>query len=161
MKKLLIAMFAISILGFNVSQAESIWDTPVVAMKDSSLDIVVYRSPTCGCCGKWLDHLKAHGFNVHDNVLEDMQHIKDKYGINNSLASCHTAIIDGYIVEGHVPANDIKAMLLNKPEIKGLAVPGMVAGTPGMEMGGKKAPFNVVAFDKDGQITLYKAYDQY
>ncbi|TXL17400.1 hypothetical protein BMR04_05970 [Methylococcaceae bacterium HT3] len=90
-----------------------------------------------------------------------MQHIKDKYGINNSLASCHTAIIDGYIVEGHVPANDIKAMLLNKPEIKGLAVPGMVASTPGMEMGGKKAPFNVVAFDKDGQITLYKAYDQY
>ena len=160
MKKI-IAILVISVLGFNVCQAESVWDEPVVAMENKSLDIVVYRSPTCGCCSKWLAHLKKHGFNIQDNVLEDMQSIKDKYGISRSLASCHTAIINGYIVEGHVPANDIKTMLKDKPEIKGLTVPGMVAGTPGMEMGDKKAPFKVFAFDKNGQVTIYKAYDKY
>ena len=159
MKKYLIT--GLCVFAISTAYAQSSWDVPTEKLQATPMDIVVYRSPTCGCCSKWLAHLKTHGFNVHDNVLEDMQHIKDKYGINNSLASCHTAIIDGYIVEGHVPANDIKAMLLKKPEIKGLAVPGMVVGTPGMEMGDKKTPFNVVAFDKDGQITLYKAYDQY
>ena len=161
MKKIVITILVISALGFNVCQAESVWDAPVVALEDKSLDIVVYRSPTCGCCSKWLAHLKKHGFNVQDNVLEDMQSIKDKYGIGRSLASCHTAIINGYIVEGHVPANDIKTMLRDRPEIKGLTVPGMVAGTPGMEMGDQKAPFKVLAFDKDGQVKVYKSYDKY
>ncbi|WP_428355538.1 DUF411 domain-containing protein [Methyloprofundus sp.] len=161
MKKIVIALSIIYVVGINVSYAQSVWDKPVVAVDDKSMDIVVYRSPTCGCCSKWLAHLKKHGFNVQDNVLEDVQSIKDKYAINRQLASCHTAIIDGYIVEGHVPANDIKAMLQAKPDIKGLSVPGMVVGTPGMEMGNKHAPFKVVAFDKDGQAKVYKAYDKY
>ena len=161
MKKIVMAILVISTLGFNMCRAESVWDTPVIPMQDKPLDIVVYRSPTCGCCSKWLAHLKTHGFNVQDNVIEDVQKIKDKYGVNRALASCHTAIINGYIVEGHVPANDIKTMLRDKPDIKGLAVPGMVTGTPGMEMGGRRTPFRVVAFDKDGQVSVYKAYDKY
>lgn len=159
MKKIIICL--ISVIGISICQAESVWDKPTAKLEDGSKDIVVYRSPTCGCCSKWLKHLEAHGFNVQDNVTDDIQKIKDQYAVNRSLASCHTAIINGYIVEGHVPASDIKTMLQNKPEIKGLAVPGMVVGTPGMEMGGKKAAFRVIAFDKDGQTEIYKAYDNY
>jgi len=81
--------------------------------------------------------------------------------VSPALESCHTAIVDGYVVEGHVPANDIKTMLKEKAKIKGISVPGMVVGTPGMEMGDQKAPFKVIAFDENGQMKLYKAYDKY
>ena len=154
-------MVILLIYNINISYGESVWDAPTEILKDTKMDIVVYRSPTCGCCSKWLAHLEKHDFIVQDNILEDMQGIKDKYGVSRSLASCHTAIINGYIVEGHVPAGDIKAMLKEKMKIKGLAVPGMVAGTPGMEMGDQKAPFKVFAFDKDGQMQIYKSYDKY
>lgn len=160
--KIIIKILVIFVLGFNLAYAQSVWDAPVVKQVDNApVDIVVYRSPTCGCCGKWLAHLKQYNFKVQDNVLDDVQKIKDKYGVSRSLASCHTAIVNGYVVEGHVPASDIIAMLRDKPEIKGLTVPGMVVGTPGMEMGVKKAPFKVLAFDKGGQVKLYKAYDNY
>ena len=161
MKKIAITLLLLSGLGFQASHAQSVWDKPTSALKNTNMDIVVYRSPTCGCCGKWLEHLKKHDFNVTDHVTEDVQSIKDKYGVTAALASCHTAIVGGYIVEGHVPAGDIKSMLKNKPDIKGLAVPGMDAGTPGMEMGDRKSPFKVIAFDKQGQLTIYKSYDKY
>lgn len=155
---LIVTLFLSSVA---VGYAQTIWDTPTQKLLDTPMDIVVYRSPTCGCCSKWLEHLKAHDFNVIDNVTENMQDIKDKYGVTRSLASCHTAIINGYVVEGHVPAQDIKSMLKDRASIKGLAVPGMVAGTPGMEMGTKKAPFKVLAFDKQGNMSLYKSYERY
>ena len=104
---------------------------------------------------------EKHDFNVIDNVVDDMQSIKAKYGVTPALASCHTAIINGYVIEGHVPASDIKNMLKNKENIKGLAVPGMVTGSPGREMGGQKKPFKVIAFDENGQMRTYKAYDKY
>ncbi len=147
--------------GSNYGYAQSAWDAPTGALKESKMDIVVYRSPTCGCCSKWLEHLKKHDFKVLDNVLDDVQSVKDKYAVSAALASCHTAIINGYVVEGHVPASDIKSMLQNKANIKGLAVPGMVTGSPGMEMGDRKAPFKVISFDKDGQLAIYKTYDKY
>ncbi len=161
MKKIVITVLLLCSFSFEASYAQSVWDAPSDILKDTKMDIVVYRSPTCGCCGKWLAHLKKHGFNVTDNVVDDMQSIKAKYGITPALASCHTAIINGYIIEGHVPASDIKSMLKNKENIKGLAVPGMVVGSPGMEMGEQRAPFKVIAFGKEGQMKTYKAYDKY
>ncbi|BCG62467.1 MAG: hypothetical protein methR_P0108 [Methyloprofundus sp.] len=149
------------ISSVTVGYGQTTWDAPTQKLLDTPMGIVVYRSPTCGCCSKWLEHLKRHDFNVIDNVTENMQDIKDKYGVTRSLASCHTAIINGYIVEGHVPARDIKSMLKAKAVIKGLTVPGMVVGTPGMEMGVKKIPFKVLAFDKQGKMALYKSYEQY
>lgn len=124
-------------------------------------EIVVYRSPSCGCCGKWVKHLELNGFKVTDKVTNNVQAIKDQYGVNKSLASCHTAIIGNYVVEGHVPADDIKRMIQSKAKIKGISVPGMVTGSPGMEMGGRKDPFNVLSFDESGKQDLYKAYDKY
>lgn len=126
---------------------------------DKPIDIVVHRSPTCTCCGKWLAHLKENNFNVKDIVTDDVQAIKDKHGVTQELASCHTAIVDGYVIEGHVPANDIKTLLKTKPKVVGLAVPGMVNGSPGMEMGDTKDPYKVVSFDHQQQVKEFSSYE--
>lgn len=142
------------------SFAESVWDKETQQL-EKPIDIVVYRSPTCGCCSKWLDHLKKHQFNVEDIVTDDVASIKKKHGVPDNLASCHTAIVDGYVIEGHVPAADIKSLLKMKPKVIGLSVPGMVSGSPGMEMGGRKDPFQVVSFDKEGKTQIYNNYEDY
>ena len=148
----IVVLMSISMLSYGDAEKKS---------SNSLNEIVVYRSPSCGCCGKWVKHLEINGFKVTDKITQDMQKIKSQYGVNKSLASCHTAIINGYVVEGHVPAEDIKTMIQAKPSIKGLSVPGMVTGTPGMEMGERKDPYNVVAFDGNGKQSLYKAYEKY
>lgn len=120
--------------------------------------ITVYRSPTCGCCGKWLQHLRDNQFSIEDIVTDDMQSVKQKYGVPAAMQSCHTAVIDGYVIEGHVPVRDIQRMLKVKPKIVGIAVPGMPVGTPGMEMGGRKDPYKVVSFDKEGKFEIFSQY---
>lgn len=125
---------------------------------EKAVDVTVYRSPTCGCCGKWIDHLKQNHFNVKDIVSDDMESIKNKYGVPKEMASCHTAIVDGYVIEGHVPADDINALLKSKPKVVGLAVPGMVTGSPGMEMGGRKDPYDVMSFDKENHFQIFNSY---
>ena len=122
------------------------------------IDITVYRSASCSCCGKWLEHLKANNFNVKDMVMEDVLPIKQKQGITDKLASCHTALVDNYVIEGHVPANDIMKLLKSKPKVIGLAVPGMVNGSPGMEMGDHKNAYEVVSFDKDQKTADFSSY---
>ena len=121
--------------------------------------IEVYRSPSCGCCSKWLAHLKENQFDVIDHVTNDVQAIKDKYGVPENMASCHTALVNGYVVEGHVPAADIKKLLKLKPAVIGISVPGMPAGTPGMEMGGRKDPYKVMSFDKEKKYQVFSSYE--
>lgn len=123
------------------------------------IDIVVHRSPTCTCCGKWLTHLKQNNFTVTDVVTDNVQAIKDKYGVTQQLASCHTAIVDGYVIEGHVPADDIKTLLTAKPKVVGITVPGMVRGTPGMEMGDKVDPYKVLSFDRENHTQVFNSYE--
>jgi hypothetical protein len=118
-------------------------------------EITVFRSPTCGCCGKWIEHVKQNHFVVKDIISDDMQAIKQKYGIPANLASCHTAIVDGYVIEGHVPAADIEKLLETKPDVVGLSAPGMPAGSPGMEMSGAVADYDVVSFDKAGHVKVF------
>ncbi len=125
----------------------------------SSLEIEVYRSPTCGCCGKWIEHLKENNFIVKDYVTNDVKLIKDKYGVTDQMASCHTALVNGYVVEGHVPVADIRAMIKNKPSVLGISVPGMPVGTPGMDMGGRQDPYQVVSFDKDQNYKVVNSYE--
>jgi hypothetical protein len=150
--KILNAFLATCLLVISVSgSAES-------ADGDKPIEIVVYRSPSCGCCGKWLEHLKENNFNVEDIVTNDVQAIKDKYGVVREMASCHTAIVDGYVVEGHVPASDIKTLLKTKTKVAGIAVPGMPSGTPGMEMGGNKEPYNVMSFDREKHYQVFNSY---
>jgi len=126
--------------------------SPKMMAEESSnqVEMVVYRSPTCGCCGKWTEHVQENQFKIKSVITDDMQAIKAKYGVPDKLASCHTAIVDGYVVEGHVPADDIKKLLQIKPNVAGIAAPGMPLGSPGMEMGGQKQVYRVISFDKQG-----------
>ncbi len=123
------------------------------------VEIEVYRSPSCGCCSKWVKHLEDNNFTVKDVLTNDVNSIKNKYAVPQEMSSCHTAIVNGYVVEGHVPANDIKQMLLNKPNIIGISVPAMPVGTPGMEMGERKDPYQVVSFDKDKKVQVVNSYE--
>ncbi len=133
--------------------AGAFWtDNPVVV----GPTITVYKSPTCGCCAFWVKHLEESGFDVIVRDTEALQAIKAEHGVGDHLASCHTALVDGYVVEGHVPAADIRSMLERRPDIVGLAVPGMIVGTPGMEIAGQPAqPYQVLAFDREGRTTVY------
>lgn len=120
--------------------------------------VVVYKSPTCGCCRKWVSHLRNDGFNVTQIDTQNMKSIKKNQGISGRLASCHTAIVEGYVVEGHVPVKEIRRMLKEKPMIKGLTVPGMPIGSPGMEQGSRKDPYDVLAIQPNGSTTIYERY---
>ena len=122
-------------------------------------EITVYKSPTCGCCTAWVDHLKAEGFEVTATNRDDMKSIKQQYGVSDKLASCHTAIIDGYVLEGHVPASDVKRLLKEKPTIIGLTAPGMPMKSPGMQAEGLPPKgYDVLAFDKQGKTSVFSHY---
>ena len=133
----------------------SLWAEESIA----PVEMTVYRSPSCGCCGKWLEYIKQNRFNVKSVISDDMQAIKEKYGLPDKLASCHTAVVDGYIIEGHVPAEDIQKLLQLKPKIAGISAPGMPLGSPGMEMGGQKDAYRVMSFDKDGNIEVFAEHE--
>jgi len=130
---------------------------PVIA-DELQQEIEVYRDPDCQCCHKWITHLEQNKFNVIDKLTRDMATVKQAVALPKPMASCHTAIIDGYIIEGHVPAADIQRLLLDKPDIAGLSVPQMPVGTPGMEMGQRKDNFVVFQFDKSGQFKPFSKY---
>jgi hypothetical protein len=118
--------------------------------------LTVYKSPTCGCCAKWVDHVKAAGFAtvVHDD--DDMRVVKDNLGVPASLRSCHTAQLENYVIEGHVPAEDIHRLLKDRPKVAGLAVPGMPASSPGMAVAGEPhEPFDVLSFQLDGSTRVF------
>jgi hypothetical protein len=117
-------------------------------------EITVYKDPDCGCCKNWIEHLKKHGYKVIAHDTRDMSSVKDNFGVKNSLQSCHTAIVNGYVIEGHVPAADIDRLLRERPKVAGLAVPGMPAGSPGME-GGSAEHYAVMAFDRAGGAKVY------
>lgn len=119
------------------------------AKADDAREMVVYRSPTCGCCIRWVDHLREAGFRVRVEDRRDLAPVKAELGVPADLASCHTARIGGYVIEGHVPAEDVRRLLAERPDVKGLAVPGMPVGSPGME-GPDPEPYDVVAFDGEG-----------
>lgn len=123
--------------------------------------IHVYKSPTCGCCGNWVDRLVEYGFDVETEDMDNLAPIKKQYGVPANLQSCHTAVVDGYVIEGHVPPADIERLLAERPDAVGLAVPGMIVGSPGMEVSGSPAqPYDVVLFDESGQISLFASYGQ-
>jgi len=122
-------------------------------------DVLNHKSPYCGCCTEWTKHMQDAGFTVEEKLHENMNPIKQKLGVTPELASCHTAEINGYVFEGHIPADDIKAFLENPPKnAKGLAVPGMPMGSPGMEYGDKKDEYSVYAFNEKGQVFEYRHY---
>ena len=139
----------------------SVWDKETEPDYSGTKEMTVYRSPSCGCCGIWVEHAKKHGFQIKDVKTEQMEALKQQHNIPSELASCHTTIIDGYVMEGHIPADDIKRFLSEKPDLAGLAVPGMPIGTPGMEARNIKQPFQVLAFNDKGEVEVFKEYQSY
>jgi hypothetical protein len=123
-------------------------------------NITVYKSPTCGCCSEWVEIMEKAGHKVRVHHTDDLQAVKDHYGLPRQLGSCHTAIINGYVFEGHIPEQDIMDFLRDTPEgAKGLAVPGMPAHSPGMaRKGDAYRDFNVIMFDEQERLSLFKRY---
>lgn len=117
-------------------------------------EVQVYRSPNCNCCLKWADHLRENGFSVKVENRDDLAEIKAKYGVPQDLQSCHTARVGGYTIEGHVSAQDIRKLLDTKPDARGLAVPGMPLGSPGMEHPFRKHSYNVVLFGETSRLVF-------
>ena len=119
--------------------------------------VTVYKSPTCGCCTKWMEHLERAGFTVVGHDVNDLAAIKRQHRVPRSLESCHTAIVDAYVVEGHVPADVIQRLLRERPKVAGIAVAGMPAGSPGMEFpNAQKQPYDVMAFRTEGGWSVYE-----
>jgi len=119
-------------------------------------DVVVYKTPTCGCCTKWVEHMREKGFKLTVHEIPDVTPIKAEQGLPYGLGSCHTALVDGYVVEGHVPADAIQRLLSERPKVKGIAVPGMPAGSPGME-GDHSDPYDLLTFDENGKTEIYES----
>lgn len=123
----------------------------------SAPTITVYKDPDCGCCKAWVAHLRQNGFTTKVNDVRDMAPHKKRLGVPEPLAGCHTAEVDGYTIEGHVPASEIKRLLRERPRAAGLAVAGMPEGSPGMETGRLDA-YDVVLFERTGKATVYRSY---
>lgn len=153
-------LMSFALLASPLRAEESVWNRGAPALA-KPVEMTVYRSPSCSCCGRWLEHMKKNGFAVKDIKTEEMDRIKREQGVPEALQSCHTALVGGYVVEGHVPAGDVAELLKKQPKAAGLTVPGMPMGTPGMEMGAKKDPFAVLEFDKDGKTRVFHEYRAY
>ncbi|MEJ7607543.1 MAG: DUF411 domain-containing protein [Bryobacteraceae bacterium] len=120
--------------------------------------VQVYKTATCGCCKKWVDHLRTNGFEVTVTDVPSTGEYRKKYGVPETLMSCHTAVVDGYAVEGHVPAADVERLLKTHPKGKGIAVPGMPLGSPGMEQGAGRQAYSVLLFQADGTSSEFQKY---
>lgn len=135
--------------------------TPAATASTALPLLTVHKSPSCGCCVHWVEHMRKAGFQVEVNDTDHMHAIKERVGIPYGKGSCHTAEVGGYFVEGHVPAADVKRLLAEKPDALGLAVPGMPAGSPGMEMpDGRVQPYAVELIDVDGSSSEYSRYGE-
>jgi hypothetical protein len=128
--------------------------TPAMATSGAT-PMTVYKDPSCGCCREWVTHAQANGFTVTTQDVDDVAPIKAQHGIPADVHSCHTAIVGDYAIEGHVPADLVARVLRERPAIAGLAVPGMVVGSPGMEQGDRRDPYDVVSFTRAGAIAVY------
>lgn len=153
MKVQLAAVLVIALFGFA---------HPTLAQR-SAPAMEVFKSPTCGCCSNWVDHVREAGFTVKVTELSDsaLDALKKKHNVPPTAQSCHTGIVDGYVIEGHVPASEVHRLLKERPPIAGIAVGGMPIGSPGMEVPGQKPQtYNVITFDKQGNVKVYSTQNK-
>lgn len=145
-RSLTLGLLVIAAVGCSRLNASGLLNLAQVSATDTLPAIEVFRSESCGCCGQWVKHMQEAGFTVSETITEDMDAIKQQHGVTDELASCHTAIADGYVIEGHIPADDVQRLLTEKPDVTGIAVPGMPIGSPGMEVGDEREPYTVLSF---------------
>jgi hypothetical protein len=150
--RVLIVAFAVALAGGVAAQSQKAAPT-----------MEVFKSPTCGCCSKWVEHVEEGGFTVKVNDVSDaaLDALKQKHGIPRTAQSCHTGLVDGYVVEGHVPVAEVHRMLKERPAITGIAVGGMPIGSPGMEVPGQRPQtYNVITFDKQGAVAVFSTQNK-
>jgi len=148
----------LSMMAAGVLAAASGAAFPRMQAGAAAAEITVYKDANCGCCSRWISHLRDAGFMVTAHDAIDLGRIKAALGVPEDLHSCHTATVDGYVVEGHVPAADIKRLLSERPEGRGVAVPGMPIGSPGMEQGAMREPYDVLLFETDGDRSVFASH---
>jgi hypothetical protein len=153
---LVLAAFSLSAWAGEISPPESAAATGTTGVAEVLPKVVVHKSPYCGCCEQWVEHMKHAGFEVEVREVDNLGPIKEALGVPAGTGSCHTAEVGGYFVEGHVPAQDIKRLLAERPVAKGLAVPGMPPGSPGMPVpAGQEQPYEVLLIGAGGSATVY------
>jgi hypothetical protein len=130
----------------------------IATVHSQTQEITVYKTSTCSCCAGWVKHLRENKFTVKVIEVDSTAEYQRKNGVTNALRSCHTATVGGYTIEGHVPASEIQRLLKERPKAKGLAVPGMPVGSPGMEVGTQRSAYSVLLFDAEGKTTVYRSY---
>ena len=150
--------FLAACVSADAAPSEADAELAMATIDQSLPSVVVYKTETCGCCNGWVEHMRAAGFQVDARNVRDIMSVKVEAGVPGPMVTCHTAMIDGYVVEGHVPAQYIKQMLAEHPDIAGIGVPGMPQGSPGME-GPSPQPYQVLAFDHDGNVSVYAEVD--
>ena len=161
MRRSMVIAFSVAALAlFGAAHIGSVRLQPdleaAVQQKPAGPLVEVFKTPTCGCCSQWVEHMRKNGFTVRATDLNDLTQIKKSRGVPDQVQSCHTAVVNGYVVEGHVPAADVQRMLKEKPSIAGIAVGGMPAGSPGMDFPGVTAqPYDVMSFDKSGATRVF------
>jgi len=138
--------------------ASTLAASPTSTVADALPEALVYKTPSCGCCNLWVDHMREAGFEVDARNLNDLIPVKIDAGVPPRMSSCHTALIDGYVVEGHIPAEHVKRLLEERPDVVGIAVPGMPIGSPGMEGIGAR-PYQVLSWDREGNVEVYAEVD--
>ncbi len=141
---------AVGLLVIAAAAAAVLWQPRT----SQAQEVTVHMSPYCGCCGDWVKHLQRDGFSVETRMVEDVSVARSTYGVPAGLASCHTAVVGGYVIEGHVPASDIRRLLAERPQALGLSAPGMPAGAPGMEGAGAE-PYQTLLFRADGGVDVF------
>jgi len=155
--KATLALFAlVAMTGLAACAQEPSPEAETVSAANAGLPlVVVHKSPTCGCCQAWAEHMQAAGFPVETRDTQDLDAIKAEVGVPYGQGSCHTARVGDYFVEGHVPADDVKRLLAERPDARGLTVPGMPVGSPGMEQGDAREPYDVLLVARDGSTTVF------
>jgi hypothetical protein len=150
---LAVVVIAANVVAYAQPKAQSKATAPKAAAA-SKTAVTVYKTPTCGCCGNWVQYMNAQGYACTVTNQADLSDVKAKYGVPANLQSCHTSLVGGYVIEGHVPVEDINRLLREKPAIAGLAAPGMPAASPGMDVPNSPG-YDVIAFEKNGQQRVY------
>lgn len=148
MKNFLLMMMTILMLPMTAAWGQT--QSPVEKLPS----MIVYKNPSCGCCHKWVEHMEKNGFEVKTVDTGNPDAVKDRLGVPDNMRSCHVGVVGDYLIEGHVPADLVKKLLKERPDVAGLTVPGMVVGSPGME-GYNPQHYDVLAFTKDGKYTVY------
>ncbi|MES2188524.1 MAG: DUF411 domain-containing protein [Pseudomonadota bacterium] len=151
---------SVSGLIFGLAGAVALGQPLSVLAASPKDQVTVWKTPNCGCCNEWVSHLRSNGFEVVTHDVKDTASVRQKLGLAEKFGSCHTGLLDNYVLEGHVPAKEMRRLLREKPNALGLAVPGMPAGSPGMEMGNIQDAFDVLLVLKDGNTRIYQSYPQ-